>query len=246
MGYYQEENETNAHYLGIQLNGGLSMYREDLLVPLGFRGPSLSLGAAYTYQDKQNLIQVHLEVGMGHLANRYSHAAWIMHPEFRTSWSKIIAKSHRWGRFGIGVCYQTQMNNLFFESWDDAHLYWLTSHNLGISAEWQNAISKNNGIIIRIESPVIAFVSRPQVYRYKKQEPLNQWTYHFTEPNRSLHIATWDAYRAIFLQILFFRKIRDALLSLGIEYHYAYYQKPKEIWGLNTSVVITYQWRIGS
>ena len=242
----QGEIKTRVHYLGVHLNSGLYSYREDLLVPLGFHGPGFSLGAVYTYQSEKNRVHVRLRLGMGHMTNRYSHEAWGLFPELHSSWLRTLAEPHRWGGFWIGVCYHTRMNNLFIESWDDSHLYWLTSHSLGISVEWQKELSKKNGAVIRVESPVIGFVSRPPVYRYKKQEPLNHWTYHFTEPNRNLHIVTCDTYRALFLQMLFVRKIRSGQLNLGIEFQYAYYQKPEKIWGLNTSAVISYQWRIGS
>jgi hypothetical protein len=240
------EGATGSQHLGILLGGGIACYREDLLVPLGFDGPGFSLGCVYDRRTEKNLIQIRLKVGLGHLKNRYSHEAWALMIEMRPSLVRKLAEHDRYGGFWGGICVPLQMNNLFLESWDDSHLYWLTAHSLAAALHWEKKVSRKDRAVVRMEIPFLSLVSRPPAYRYSKQEALSHWTFHFSEPNRSLHVETPSKYRALFIHMLLQRQVRKSLLNLGLEFQYAYCSKPEKIWGLNTSIVVSYQWRIGS
>jgi hypothetical protein len=236
---------SRVKHLGFHLSSGIASYREDLVVPLGFDGPGLSLGPIYTRQTENDLVQVRLKIGLGYLKNRYSHEAWVLMLEIRPSWMKRFAEHDRYGQFWGGISVPLQMNNLFLESWDEAHLYWLTAHSLGAAFQWQKRVSRKNHAVFRMEVPVFSLVSRPPTYRYNKQDALTRFTFHFTEPNSSLHLETLDTYRAIFIQALLRREVRRSLLTLGLEFQYSYCREPERIWGINTSIFLSYQWRIG-
>jgi len=139
-----------------------------------------------------------------------------------------------------------QMNNLFIESWDEAHLYWLTAHSVALATEWQKKFSKKYDLSARMEIPIIGWISRPPTYRYNKQDALNHFGFHFSEPNKSLHFETLDTYRALYLQALFKKEMSCSFLSLGLEFQYKYFRNPQKIQGINTSILLSYQWRIGS
>lgn len=236
---------TSIKHLGLQIGGGIASYREDLLVPLGFDGPALYLGPAYARRTGSSQVQIRLKVGLGYLRNRYSHEAWVLMVEMRPSWIRKLTQHPRYGEFWAGICIPLQMNNLLMESWDDAHLYWLTAHCLDAAFQWEKGISRGNRAVLRMEVPVFGFVSRPPAYRYNKQDALTHLTYHFTEPNSSLHFQTLDTYRALFIQALLRREVRRSLLTLGLEFQYSYCREPERIWGINTTFLVCYQWRIG-
>ncbi len=242
----QEKSTTRMKHLGFLFSGGIASYREDLLVPLSFDGAALVLGGMYTRQTEKNLLHIRLRFGTGFLQNRYSHQAYAAGLEIRATWLRKLGRHHRFGELYGGLCLPLQMNNLFFESWDDAHLYWLTAHGLGAALEWRKKISRKFNPVVRLEIPLLSFVSRPPSYRYRKQEALTHLTYHFSEPNRALHLETPDTYRALFMQMLFRREMRRALLNLGLEFQYNYCRRPQKAWGLNTAIFLSYQWRIGS
>jgi hypothetical protein len=248
MSLAQEEGKDSVRnqHLGICFSSGISSYREDLIVPLSFDGPGLSLGGVYTRRTDRNLVQFRLRVGLGYLKNRYSHEAWVLMLEMRPSWVRKLAEHDRYGEFWGGISIPLQMNNLFLESWDDSHLYWLTAHSLAAAFQWEKKVSRKDHAVVRMEVPFLSLVSRPPAYRYNKQDPLTHWTFHFSEPNRSLHVETPSKYRALFIQMLLRHQVRQSLLNLGLEFHYAYCRKPEKMWGLNTSVLVSYQWRIGS
>ena len=208
------------------------------------RVPALSLGGVYSRQSANDFIQIRLKIGLGHIKNRYAHEAWVLMPDIRLSWVKKLVTDRQYGTFWAGLCLPHQMVNLFFESWDDAHLYWLNAYGLGPSFRWHKVISIRDQIIFRTEFPLFSWISRPYSYRYKKQEPLNHLTYHFTEPNRALHLKNITDYRSFFIQILFRRQMTASLLNFGIEFQYTYCRLPEEISGYQTFLIFSYQWRI--
>jgi hypothetical protein len=239
------QSSSRGKHLGLYLSTGIASYREDLIVPLGFHGPALLLGGVYTQQNESDLFHIRLRSGLGHLENRYSHEAWTLMQDIRLSWVRNLTNHPKYGRIWAGGSLPFQMNNLFFESWDEAHLYWLTAHSLAGAFLWQKRVSPKNDVSIRIEIPLFGWVSRPPAYRYAKQEALDHFTYHFTEPNTSLHFETIDTYRNVFIQMLFKREVRRSLLHIGLEFQSYYCRRPKKILGLNTFLVLSYQWRVG-
>ena len=243
----ENKNEPRKlNHLGFNVNCGLASYREDLVVPLGFHGPGLSLGVVYSRQTEKNSLNTRWRFGLGYMQNRYDHEALIVVQEIRLSWLKKVTVPQHYGEFWGGICLPLQMNNLFWGSWDDAHLYWLTAYGMGAAFQWQKKISSNKQALVRMEIPVINWISRPSRYRYTKQEPLSHLTYHFSEPNKSLHFETLDTYQALFIQVLLRKEMKRSLLNLGIEFQYNHFSKPENIWGLNTLLLFSYQWRIGS
>jgi hypothetical protein len=243
---YVAQSSSQGKHLGLYFSTGIASYREDLLVPLGFHGPGISLGGNYTHRTENNSIDIRLKLGMGYLKNRYSHEAWMLMMELRPSWLKKLVEHSKYGDFWGGISIPLQMNNLFLESWDEAHLYWLTAHSLAFATEWQKQISQKFNSVVRIEIPILGCVSRPPIYRYNKQDALNHFSFHFSEPNKSLHFETLDTYRSLFIQMLFKREIQRSILHIGLEFQYKYCRTPRKIWGLNTSILLSYQWRIGS
>ncbi len=239
------EDSSTVRHLGIHVGTGVASYREDLLVPLGFHGPALALGGVYTQRSASDLIEVRLRTCAGHLENRYSHEAWVMMQDIRVLWARKLLEHQRYGTFWAGTSLPLQMNNLFLESWDDAHLYWLTAHGLAGALQWETELSSSSRALVRVEIPFACWVSRPPTYRYEKQEPLNHLGYHLSEPNSRLHFETIDTYRNVFLQGLWQRDSGSSLLSIGLEFQYSYCREPEEIWGINTLLLFSYQWRVG-
>ena len=242
----QQKSTSRRQYLGFHVSSGIDSYREDLLVPLGFHGPGISFGGNYTHRTEKNSLNIRLKLGMGYMKNRYSHEAVRLVLEIRPSWITKIVDHQKYGEFWGGISIPMQINDLFIFSWDDAHLNWLTSYGLALATEWQKKISQKYNAVARMEIPLVGWISRPPAYRYNKQDALNHLSFYFSEPNKSLHFETLDNYRALFIQMLFKREMRRSLLNLGLEFQYNYCRRPQKIWGLNTSILFSYQWRIGS
>lgn len=239
------ESIDKSKFLGIILGSGGASYREDLLVPLGFGGPGFTLGAHYTRISQNRDIDIRLKIGAAFLENRFSHKAYAATLDIRSFWIKRLFDNRRYGGLWAGICLPIKMNNLLLESWDDAHLYWLTSYSLGPAAEWRRNLSPRYRAGLHIEIPFVSLVSRPREYRYRKQEALNHWTYHFSEPNKFLRLRFPDKFRAVFVRLSLSRIMNNALFNLGLEFEYNYSNEPRNIYVLNTALMISYQWRTG-
>jgi hypothetical protein len=239
------ESTANSNYLGVVLSGNIASYREDLLVPLGFDGPGFALGAIYTRRRENSDLEIRMKLGMAFLKNRFSHKGYGATLEIRSAWTKRISYNEKYGELRGGFCLPVKMNNLFIASWDDSHLYWLTYYSLGPACKWKKKLSSEREFSIYLEIPAISLISRPPEYRYKKQEALTHLTYHFSEPNKFLKLELPDVYRAIFIKANFARIMNHALLGLGLEFEYNYCREPKNIYSLNTAIVLAYQWETG-
>ncbi len=240
-----QKQVDRTHHLGILAGGGIASYREDLIVPLGFSGPSFSLGGLYTRQTEQKYTQIRLRFSMGLLQNRFSHKAYSAVIELQPSWVKKLSEKTGPGEIWGGVSIPLQLTNLFVESWDESHLYWLTTHSLAFVTEYRTRIPGMWNPIIRLDMPIIGFISRPPTYRYKKQEALSQLTYHFTEPNKSLHFEYIGTYQAPRLQVYLKRGSKDSVFILGLDFQLIHCNEPEDIWGISTVLLFSYQWRIG-
>jgi len=230
--------------LGVHISAGLGSYREDLLVPLSFDGPRFSLGAVYSTRLNNHCINSRLTFGIGFPKNRFSHTAYVLDVELRSSWLLRISRPQDIGGFWLGICLPLRMTNMFFDSWDDAHLYWLTAYMLGAAVRWEKAVFQDAHAVVQVDIPFLGFASRPPEYRYAKQEALNQWTYHFAEPNKGLQFSTLDTYRAILIQALLIRQLASSTLTVGIEFDYQYSSRPSPIQTMRTSVSVSYQWTL--
>jgi hypothetical protein len=237
---------TPVRLLGFHFDAGLHSFREDILVPLGFNGPGLSIGGIYTRQNGNAFFNIRLRLGVAYLKNRFSHEAGLATLELRPA--LLWKLDHRGGIGGFwgGICVPLQINSdLGLHSWDDSHLYWLTTYSIGPAGEWRKSLSQKNTAVVRMETPLIGWISRPPSYRFNKQDALTRFSFHFSEPNRALHFETVDTYRAVFLQISLKHELRRSLLSYGLEFQYNYCNVPKKVYILNTSMILSYQWRIG-
>ena len=98
------------------------------------------------------------------------------------------------GEFWLGVDMPLQMNNLYLESWDESHLYWMTVYSIGPTLGCNKNISSSDLLFIRLNFPLVSFISRPEEYRNTKQEALSEVGFHFTEPNKSLKLESFGSY----------------------------------------------------
>ncbi len=240
------QGTSTVKYVGFTLSGGLASYREDLLVPLSFNGPGASVAGKYFDQTGNHSFDIRFKIGIAILKNRYSHEAGALGIELRSSWLKKLVGHPAYGNLWGGISIPLQMNNLIPGSWDDSHLYWLTAYSLGMAVAWQKMFSQKVGVEVRMDVPIFGWISRPPTYRYDKQDALNHFSFHFTEPNKSLHFETLDTYRSLGFQMMLSRDMRRSLMSFGLECQYNYCRTPHKAQTLNTSTVFSFLWKIGS
>jgi len=240
-----QEAGARTHYLGFLVGGGIASYREDLLVPISFDGPEFFLGGKYTAESERTCLQARLRMSVALLKNRFSHEAYAAALDLRPSWTKLMRGSGHNSQLWLGMALPMRMTNLFINSWDESHLYWLTTHSLAVVAEYRTRLPRLGNSIIRVDLPMFGLVSRPPEYRYRKQEPLNHFSYHFSAPNKAFSLKSIWRYQAPQLQIMIRRDSRRPLMNLGLELSLDHCSEPKPVWGLNTRLLFSYQWKVG-
>ncbi|UCD63968.1 MAG: hypothetical protein JSW34_00645 [Candidatus Zixiibacteriota bacterium] len=243
----QTEQQPNhrTHHIGPVLSTGIGSHREDLVVPISFDGPVFSLGAGYTVRTVRSCLRLRLLASAALLENRFSHEAYAVALELRPSWTKLVWSGPLDRQFWCGIALPLQMRNLFMDTWDDAHLYWLTTHSLAAVGEYHTRLPYLGYSVVRLDLPIMGLVSRPPDSRYQQQEPLNHVSYHFSAPNSSFAFKSIWGYQSPLLQILIRRGSKGALMNLGLEFTLDHCPAPQDTWILNTRLLFSYQWKIG-
>lgn len=244
-GEVNQEKISSEQHLGVLLGGGIGSYREDLVVPISFDGPAFTLGGLYSVQTARDFLQIRLGISMAFLNNRFSHEAYAASLELRPSWTKLVWGKKPGNQIWCGLALPLQMRNLFINSWDEAHLYWLTTHSVAIAGEYHTHLPRLGYSVIRLDLPLFGLISRPPDYRYQKQEPMNHFSHHFNAPNRSLAFKCIWGYQSPLLQVMIRRIGKSALMNIGLELALSHCPEPKDIWILYTKLLFSYQWRIG-
>jgi len=214
------------------------------LVPLAFDGPAFGLGAVFADRRDDRLFRARLTISAGFPTNRFSHEAYALALDIRASWLQTVSGSLEAGRILIGAAIPLQMTNMFFSSWDDSHLYWLTSYMLGVTAGWEMQISDRLVTMLCLELPLLGFVSRPPPYRYEKQEPLKEWTYHFTAPNSRLHFESLGTYRSVSIEASLTKHLTASAYCIALEFDYHYCSTEMSAQTMNTRLTFSYLWGI--
>lgn len=240
-----QKSADSNHYLGVLLSGGIGSYREDLVVPISFDGPTFALGGQYSRQTEHTSLQLRLNLSVALLKNRFSHEAYAASLELRPSWTKRIWSGMPDKQIWFGIALPMQMRNLFWDSWDDSHLYWLTTYSFALVGEYHTRLPRLGNTVIRLDMPIIGFVSRPPEYRYKKQEALNHFSYHLSAPNKSFVFKGIWGYQSPMLQLLITGGSNGARRGFGLELMLDHCVKPKDIWILQIKLLFRYQWKIG-
>lgn len=236
--------EKPNHFLGIILGSGIGSFREDLIVPISFDGPVFLLGGQYTKKTSFSSFQIRFNFSAALLKNRFSHKAYAAQLGLRPSWTKLVWNNGADKQIWCGISFPLQMRNLLMDSWDDSHLYWFTTYSAAIVGEYHTHLPYFGNSIIRLDLPIVGFISRPPDYRYQKQESLNHFSYHFSAPNSSFGFKGIWQYQSPVFQIMINRNSKGSLLNFGLELTFDHYSKPKDIWILSTGLLFCYQWKI--
>lgn len=111
------------------------------------------------------------ELAGGLVRNRFGHhglpLSWGLHYAYLHSvaptrpFEVMVGGAYRWETF-IG----------YYADWDDSFMYWLTTHTVAPSVAFRSQLSPGREFMVLMEIPVAGVLSRPEVYRDNKVDPL--------------------------------------------------------------------------
>jgi hypothetical protein len=163
---------------------GSTSARDDLLVPLGFTGPAIGLGARYSLAAGRQRAEAELQLGIGLLHNRFDHQAEQLSHGLAAGYRYTLANGSELG--GI-VRWHDELS--YLESWDDAHGYWLSQLVVGVTARDARMLRSAVALEMSADLALFGVVSRPPARRTNKQDALTHVGYHIDRLGEGTQLA---------------------------------------------------------
>lgn len=176
--------------LGITLGG--DGYRDDVLVPLVFSGPSAGLVTTSEFHTFGLDWQPHAELRLDYATNRFGHESLLLFYQARMlAWKSIEWNATMPLQWGTGLDLQARDAYLF--SWDDSHLYWLSSIGLPFAlrcrTKWHNGWTGQG----TIASNALAYVAHRADFPENKVDPLKTASFYLSTPwNKGAWLLPWQ------------------------------------------------------
>jgi hypothetical protein len=134
----------------------------------------------------------------------------------------------------------------FFQTWDDAHGYWLASWALGPTLQHARQVWSGGYLETRAELGLFGLYSRPPTYRYNKQDDLTLLHFHF---DRSLAapkvFSPFDVQLLRWTALLRFRSTRSQYgegLGVGVDVRFSRAADPAPFMWLYSGLRVAYGW----
>jgi hypothetical protein len=213
-----------------------SSRREELIRPLRWVGPGGQLRGSYGWARDRLRSDTQLNAGAAYLQNRYGHGAIGLDLDLRSTlgW-RVLAR----GRHGLhaGAAFTLQYDPTYYFSWDEEHLYWLLSYDLGPALRWQLALDEKNVLVGELSFPLGGFVARPPARRLNKIDDLIHVRFWIGEPHEHLRFTSLHEYVAVRARALFMHALRNWLaLRAGYDFGYRRVAFPEPLQRLEQSV----------
>ena len=163
---------------GISFAAGEYQIREEALNAIRHRGASLTLGFFRQGGDLDRRYRMTLSVLVAGLSDRYApeRGSLVAHPDLdlRVGWR--VTPPDRSTAVFVGGTAGWSSHWAFYEQWDEAHVYWLTSSRLGVDALVERRLGEGRSLRLEVDAPLLALVSRPpRAFSYREVNPAPGW-----------------------------------------------------------------------
>lgn len=226
--------QTNTKGFSYEIGLGYGAGRDDLLIPLAFRGPGVLTGLGYSKPIGRWELELEGRFKFDIVFNRFGHPGAIISYDLKPSLTRRLSNTP-YGSIHGGISTPIESNNQFLFSWDDAHLYWLNIR--GLNLELANTWSTASGLVMAVELsvPILSFVSRPKPYRYEKQDASLMWLGLYSpDEARKYKNAGFSDYQAYTLQ--FSRTNTERLVKWSLNLDFDHYEQPRDVWVSSISI----------
>jgi hypothetical protein len=235
------------HVLQAVATLGSASARDDLLVPLAFTGPGLGLGSRYRLGFGTNAIEAELGLGLALLTNRFEHEAEQLSHGLAVGYSRVIAPNGG-QRTELAAIVRWQDELTYFESWDDAHGYWLSSLVLAPAVRDSRALSSALVLESRAEVALLGISARPPERRWNKQDALTHFSYHVDRLGHGTRLATPLNLQSLRAEALLrFRRSAAPVGSgfgAGLTAAFSRSGDPEPYLLLQAGAIVTYGWEL--
>lgn len=150
-------NAQDRHtWIGVDLNIGSIRLKEDGLNSLVHKGPFIVTGLTLANESREDLShRLYFNFGIGLLKSRFEedNNSTYWNPQLQYFLTKYIINS-----IAVGGYLSGEYLVMEFENWDDSHIYWVTSYQIGPVINIDNIPFK--GFYANFCFPLFAIVSR--------------------------------------------------------------------------------------
>ncbi len=152
--------------------------KEKVLNNIRHRGFFPTLGLSYEKNKDDSKQKLELNLIFNILKSRYDpeRASYVINPSINYSYARKVKNINQNMDLFLGGMARFNSHSVFFENWDDSHIYWLTSYDLGMDFIVIYQKSANSSFSFEINSPLVALISRPpERFLYKGVNPKFSW-----------------------------------------------------------------------
>lgn len=233
-----------GHTFGGVLRIPVETVREDLLVPQAHTGSGLGFSLSYAGAFAGGVMRADLGVGARYLRAAHDAQALIFDHSLRLRHAFTVAAG-AW-HVGVGPAFGWETDIAYFETWDDAHAYWLTDRWLGPTVTAWTRLDPCWRVDLEGELMLVALESRrPRAPDYK-QDGLDAFSFYFAEPQRYRRFAWLADTQRLRLAADFWRSRSDGPLpngwALGAETRVVHASYPASLLVLELALRFTAVW----
>jgi hypothetical protein len=197
------------HRIGLGVSVQHHQLREDLVAPLRFAGPGVSLDLDYDLRVGDSGFQADWRPRLAYALNRHGHESIAIGSELGAAYLHGLVSGGPAGAFHLGGRLSWSWNPHYAVSWDDSHLYWVSAVELGLRAWHELEVATRHRLVVRLDLPLGSLSSRPPPAWDYKVGRLKSAAYWFSRTHSEM--------RPIFLH---------QYLHLGVEVEYRFETRP--------------------
>ncbi|MFC1726415.1 hypothetical protein ACFL4T_12375 [candidate division KSB1 bacterium] len=174
----QEKVNTPGNDFGVTIGIPCFQVKEKVLNNIRHGGSLFSFALSYEKPRETSFKAFEFYYSVSMLKSRYDpeNASYAFSTKIDYRYLKKAGEFNDKYSVFAGVITGLNSQLMFYDNWDDSHLYWLTSYYLGVDGMLNYKKSEKSTIFLEINTPIAALVSRPEArILYKTVNPEFSW-----------------------------------------------------------------------
>jgi hypothetical protein len=224
-----------SSWIGAGVSIGLEGFRETQLVPIVFSGPMFGVYVAGAMTRDSWEWENHLNAHMAYATSRFDQEAVLLGYQVQSmGWKKVGAAW--WAGTGIDL----QARNAYLYSWDDAHLYWLSSTTMPLGVRYDYSLPQGlHGQLVFQES-LGGYVAHRNRFPENKIDSLACLAFHLKTPWRDAQFQPPWAFHSGSLGIRLLTPAKHWAFSIQGDYAY----EAQDALDLGLKTLVQYRWML--
>jgi hypothetical protein len=214
--------------------------RDDLIVPLRFGGPQLSLLLNYSWFGFYNQHTLEAKAGLAPLFDRYWFISALFSFSANYCYQQRVMHDTLGNDFFLGGKLRWSMTDQANEYWDNQHMYWFTAIDLGPVLTYIHRLPNYQRLEFSVDLPCAAMISRPPLHRYYVTDPSLDFGFFFSRSHENLKFTTLNKYQAVQISVAWRRNLRKNDFVLSYQANFARTTEPKPVIIFTNSINLTW------